>query len=59
MERVSELFNINTYIVSQVNPHLMPFVVRDNYTHEESLLKHALFNTSKTLLRNTGAYFVN
>ena len=58
-ERVGELFNINTYFVSQVNPHLMPFIVRDNYTHEESLLRHALFNTSKTLVRNTAAYLVN
>lgn len=58
-ERVGELFNINTYIVSQVNPHLMPFVVHDNYTHEESMLRHIFFNTSKTLVRNTTSYFVN
>ena len=26
MQRMSELFNINTFIVSQVNPHIVPFV---------------------------------
>ena len=26
MQRVSELFNVNNFIVSQVNPHVLPFV---------------------------------
>merc|ERR1712146_639810 len=26
MQRVSELFNVNSFIVSQVNPHVLPFV---------------------------------
>ncbi len=26
MQRLSELFNVNTFIVSQVNPHIVPFV---------------------------------
>jgi len=26
MQRLSELFNINTFIVSQVNPHVVPFI---------------------------------
>jgi TAG lipase / steryl ester hydrolase / phospholipase A2 / LPA acyltransferase len=29
VERMSELFNINTYIVSQVNPHFIPFISSD------------------------------
>ena len=26
MQRISELFNVNTFIVSQVNPHTVPFI---------------------------------
>ena len=26
MKRISELFNVNTFIVSQVNPHIVPFI---------------------------------
>jgi len=29
MQRMSELFNVNTFIVSQVNPHVVPFVSVD------------------------------
>ncbi len=29
MQRLAELFNVNTYIVSQVNPHVCPFVSAD------------------------------
>ena len=30
MERLTELFNINTFIVSQVNPHVCPFLSVDS-----------------------------
>ena len=26
MQRMKELFNINTFIVCQVNPHVVPFI---------------------------------
>ena len=29
MQRLTELFNVNTFIVSQVNPHVCPFVKVD------------------------------
>jgi len=29
MQRLSELFNVNTFIVSQVNPYVLPFVTVD------------------------------
>jgi TAG lipase/steryl ester hydrolase/phospholipase A2/LPA acyltransferase len=29
MKRISELFNVNTFIVSQVNPHVVPFISVD------------------------------
>lgn len=30
MDRLSELFDVNHFIVSQVNPHVLPFLVRDD-----------------------------
>ncbi|KAL8794362.1 MAG: hypothetical protein Q9195_003060 [Heterodermia aff. obscurata] len=36
MTRLAELFNVNHFIVSQVNPHVVPFLVKeeDSITHE-------------------------
>ncbi|KAL1898637.1 Lipase 5 [Ceratocystis pirilliformis] len=31
MERLSEMFNVNHFIVSQVNPHIVPFLSKDNH----------------------------
>ena len=31
MHRLSELFNVNHFVVSQVNPHVLPFVLPDTY----------------------------
>jgi len=36
MKRISELFNINTFIVSQVNPYVVPFISVDNNSVLES-----------------------
>ena len=33
MQRLSELFNINHFIVSQVNPHVIPFISSESSTH--------------------------
>jgi hypothetical protein len=32
MTRLAEMFNVNHFIVSQVNPHVVPFVARDDKT---------------------------
>ena len=29
MQRMSELFNVNTFLVSQVNPHVVPWIAVD------------------------------
>lgn len=31
MTRLSEMFNVNHFIVSQVNPHVVPFLAKDEY----------------------------
>ncbi|KAI9816006.1 MAG: hypothetical protein M1827_001998 [Pycnora praestabilis] len=37
MTRLAELFNVNHFIVSQVNPHVVPFLAKDdNYTAAEA-----------------------
>lgn len=37
MTRLAEMFNVNHFIVSQVNPHVVPFLVKD----EEAITKDA------------------
>lgn len=37
MTRLAEMFNVNHFIVSQVNPHVVPFIARD----EEAITKDA------------------
>ncbi|KAI1125297.1 acyl transferase/acyl hydrolase/lysophospholipase [Nemania abortiva] len=60
MTRLSEMFNVNHFIVSQVNPHVVPFLVRDdmpcpsNKDHrsivykEESDWLHTITSLAKT-----------
>jgi predicted acylesterase/phospholipase RssA len=38
MTRLSELFNVNHFIVSQVNPHVLPFMSSSDATENEGLL---------------------
>ena len=38
MQRLTELFNVNTFIVSQVNPHVVPFVSVDTGRVENTRL---------------------
>lgn len=40
--RLAEMFNVNHFIVSQVNPHVVPFLVKE----EEGIAKEALDATS-------------
>lgn len=36
MNRLSEMFNVNHFIVSQVNPHVLPFVSADEGLYDET-----------------------
>lgn len=42
INRMSELFNINTFIVSQVNPHVAPFIISDGFVQGQSRLRRKL-----------------
>ena len=42
MTRLAEMFNVNHFIVSQVNPHVVPFLVKD----EEAIMKEAQSNSA-------------
>lgn len=44
MTRLAEMFNVNHFIVSQVNPHVVPFLVKE----EESITQEAQRSTSTT-----------
>lgn len=52
MQRMSELFNVNTFIVSQVNPHVVPFISVDGGGVLESHTRKKVSKTVKALLGN-------
>ncbi|CDW73342.1 patatin-like phospholipase family [Stylonychia lemnae] len=52
MQRVSELFNVNTFIVSQVNPHVIPFVSVDGGGILQSQMRKRFSITIKALVGN-------
>jgi predicted acylesterase/phospholipase RssA len=53
MQRLSELFNINTFIVSQVNPHIAPFISENKAQVLETFnLRTSFFLLVKTLCGN-------
>lgn len=52
MKRMSELFNVNTFIVSQVNPHVVPFVSVDGGGILESRIKKKIIVGIKALIGN-------
>ena len=52
MQRMSELFNVNTFIVSQVNPHVVPFVSHDGGGILESNIRKRFIQTLKAFLGN-------
>ena len=37
MTRLAEMFNVNHFIVSQVNPHVVPFLVKEEITNDPRL----------------------
>jgi len=59
MNRMAELFNINTFIVSQVNPHVAPFITSDAYSHEKSRLRRRIFTKMRTLAGNEITHWIN
>ena len=52
MQRLSELFNINTFIVSQVNPHIVPFISVTSGDVVDSNLSKRYVRTVKALIGN-------
>ncbi|KAH9892159.1 acyl transferase/acyl hydrolase/lysophospholipase [Xylariomycetidae sp. FL2044] len=40
MTRLAEMFNVNHFIVSQVNPHVVPFLARDDTPHTDLKVRH-------------------
>jgi len=53
MDRLSELFNVNHFIVSQVNPHVFPFVSSDPTTEK------GIFHTLKFLATSELKHRIN
>lgn len=58
LNRMSELFNINTFIVSQVNPHVAPFISSDSHSHDKSRLRKKIVTTMRTLVGNEIKHWV-
>jgi len=50
MKRLAELFNVNTFIVSQVNPHVCPFVSVDTGQVLDTKLRKRFVTTAKALI---------
>ncbi|KAI0452646.1 acyl transferase/acyl hydrolase/lysophospholipase [Xylaria acuta] len=42
MTRLSEMFNVNHFIVSQVNPHVVPFLVKDDTPCPSNNSRHSI-----------------
>jgi len=49
---MSELFNVNTFIVSQVNPHVAPFLAADGGGILEARLHYKFLSVVKGLAAN-------
>jgi TAG lipase / steryl ester hydrolase / phospholipase A2 / LPA acyltransferase len=58
MQRLSELFNVNTFIVSQVNPHVVPFVSIDNGQVLDTKFRKKVMRVAKSLTGNTIKYCI-
>ena len=58
MQRLTELFNVNTFIVSQVNPHVCPFVSVDTGQVLDTKLQKRFLRTMKELTGNTIKYLL-
>jgi len=58
MARMAELFNVNTFIVSQVNPHVAPFVSVDHGSITSTKLVKRLARMTKTLFANQMKHYM-
>jgi TAG lipase/steryl ester hydrolase/phospholipase A2/LPA acyltransferase len=56
---MSELFNVNTFIVSQVNPHVIPFLTIDGGGILESNIRNKFAKTIKALIGNEIKHWIN
>jgi TAG lipase / steryl ester hydrolase / phospholipase A2 / LPA acyltransferase len=52
MQRIAELFNVNTFIVSQVNPHVCPFVSVDTGQVLDTKIRKRFLKLAKSLVGN-------
>jgi predicted acylesterase/phospholipase RssA len=52
MQRMAEMFNVNTFIVSQVNPHVCPFVSVDNGSILDTKFTKRFLRVSKGIIGN-------
>ena len=53
MTRLAELFNVNHFIVSQVNPHVVPFLLKEeHHIAEEAQQAPSNFTTGSSLLHS-------
>lgn len=64
MARLSEMFNVNHFIVSQVNPHVVPFIFKEEESvasrpGSKSLLSSKWFQTISGLARDEALYRMN
>ncbi|SPQ26371.1 f2425553-ac7b-4ee4-bece-e8b9cee8a031 [Thermothielavioides terrestris] len=50
MTRLAEMFNVNHFIVSQVNPHVVPFLAKDDQPAPGKLRQNRSESTSEKLL---------
>ncbi|KAK2761366.1 hypothetical protein FQN54_001888 [Arachnomyces sp. PD_36] len=64
MTRLSEMFNVNHFIVSQVNPHVIPFIYKEEEYKvsdpgSQSLLSSRWFHTISGLARDEALFRMN
>jgi TAG lipase/steryl ester hydrolase/phospholipase A2/LPA acyltransferase len=59
LKRMAELFNINTFIVSQVNPHVCPFISADGYSQSHSRLRRSLLGKIYHLMGNEIRHWID
>jgi len=59
MQRMSELFNVNSFFVSQVNPHAIPFLAVDGGGILESKMRRRFLRTLKQFVGNELYHIVN
>lgn len=52
MQRMAEMFNVNTFIVSQVNPHVCPFVAVDNGSILDTKFAKRFYRLTKGFIGN-------